>query len=71
MEEDINYQSQLLLEGEPFDGIPYEELCRRADGLPPSTDYVCVDTRTFYEKYDFFCNIAILSVVLFVIDLFI
>lgn len=69
MAEDINYQSQLLLEGESFDGIPYEELCRRADGLPPSTDYVCVDTRTFYEKYDFFCNVGILSVILFVIDL--
>lgn len=69
MAEDINYQSQLLLEGESFDDIPYEELCRRADGLPPTKDYTCVDTRTFYDKYGFFCNVGILSVVLFVIDL--
>lgn len=70
MAEDINWQSQLTLEGESFDGVPYEELCRRADGLPPTTDYTCVDTRTFYEKYNFFCNVGVLCVVLFIIDLF-
>lgn len=71
---DTGWKSSLTLEGERFDDIPYEELIRRADGLTPRTDYVCipkVDDRSFYEKYNFFCNIGILSVILFLIDWFI
>lgn len=67
--EDLSWESTLTLKGENFDDIPYEELCRRAEGLPPKTDYVCVDTREWWEKYSFFCWILLLTMVLGVVEL--
>jgi len=68
MSEDLNWESTLTLEGESFDDIPYEELCRRAEGLPPRTDYVCVDTREWYEKGTFFWAILLLTIGLGVVE---
>lgn len=69
MSEDLNWESTLTLKGERFDDIPYEELCRRANGLPPKTDYVCVDTREWWEKGTFFWGILLLTVLLSVLEL--
>lgn len=68
MSEDLEWESTLTLKGESFEDIPYEELCRRANGLPPRTNYVCVDTRGWYEKGTFFWGILLLTMVLGVVE---
>jgi len=67
--EDIKWESTLTLKGENFDEIPYEELCRRSNGLPPKTDYVCVDTKEWWEKGTLFWVILLLTIVLGLVEL--
>lgn len=57
-----DYWDDLSIEGENWDDIPYEELCRRADGLPPITDYVCIDTRSVLERYPILMVILVIGV---------
>lgn len=68
MIEDLEWESTLTLKGERFEDIPYEELCLRANGLPPRTNYVCVDTREWYNKGTFFWGILLLTIVLGLVE---
>lgn len=56
-----DYWDDLSLDGENWDDIPLEELWRRADGHPPRIDYVCVDTRSVFEKYPILITILLLT----------
>ena len=47
---DWDHEVSLALKGENHDSILLEELIRRADGLPPRTDYVRVYEKTLWQK---------------------